>query len=92
MRRLIANAIVRGAKVETGGRPLTSLAFIGHDFDQCSLLLHEEPLGPVLTVAFFDTFEEAIKEANATDFGLASNFFTESVEVQKQVIGSLSTG
>ncbi|MCK1552676.1 NAD-dependent succinate-semialdehyde dehydrogenase [Bradyrhizobium sp. 177] len=95
MERLTKDAVSRGATVETGGKRLdrpgfywapTILSNVHHD----SQVLHEEPFGPVLTVAPFDTIEEAIVRANATEFGLASYFFSESSEVQKRMIRSLS--
>lgn len=57
-----------------------------------SEVLREEPFGPILTVAPFTTIDQAIAEANATEYGLASYFFTESSEIQKRMILSLSAG
>ena len=97
MERLIGDAVARGAEVRAGGARIdqpgyywapTILTRVPPD----SLILTQEPFGPVLTVAPFDTIEEAIEEANATEFGLASYFFTESPDVQKRMISSLSTG
>ncbi|MER9865379.1 aldehyde dehydrogenase family protein [Mesorhizobium sp. M0185] len=55
-------------------------------------MLHEEPFGPILTVAPFDTIEEAIEEANATDYGLAAYFFTAADNTKQALIGGLSAG
>ncbi|PSH60944.1 NAD-dependent succinate-semialdehyde dehydrogenase [Phyllobacterium sophorae] len=97
MERLIKDAVARGAKVETGGTRLEQPGFywaptILSNVHPESTVLREEPFGPVLTVAPFDTIEEAIEEANATEYGLASYFFTESPDVQRRMISSLSTG
>ncbi|TIR29482.1 MAG: aldehyde dehydrogenase family protein, partial [Mesorhizobium sp.] len=55
-------------------------------------VLHEEPFGPILTIAPFDRLEEAIEEANATEYGLAAYFFTNTAEVQRKLTNSLSAG
>lgn len=97
MERLTRDAVDRGAKVETGGARLNQRGYywaptILTDVHPAARILHEEPFGPILTVAPFDTIDEAIRAANATEYGLASYFFSESAEVQKRMIGSLSAG
>ncbi|MUZ75631.1 aldehyde dehydrogenase family protein [Agrobacterium vitis] len=97
MDRLIKDAVSRGAKVEVGGRRIDQQGFywaptILTDVHPQSLVLHEEPFGPVLTVAPFETIEEAVEQANATEFGLAAYFFTESVDIQRQMVRDLSAG
>jgi succinate-semialdehyde dehydrogenase/glutarate-semialdehyde dehydrogenase len=97
MERLTNDAVGRGAKVETGGERLNRPGFywrptILSNVHPDSKILREEPFGPILTVAPFDSVEEAIEEANATEYGLASYFFSESTEVQKRMIRSLSAG
>ena len=39
-------------------------------------IMREEPFAPVAPLAHFDTFDDVIKRANATDFGLAAYAFT----------------
>ena len=39
-------------------------------------VVKEEIFGPVMTVLSFNTEEEAISRANATDFGLSAGVFT----------------
>lgn len=97
MERLTTDAVNRGAKVETGGKRLDRPGFywaptILTNVHPDSQILCEEPFGPVLTVAPFDTIEEAIEGANATEFGLASYVFSDSADVQKRMIRSLSAG
>lgn len=41
--------------------------------------LHVEMFGPVLSIACFDTEEEAITLANDSEFGLGSGLFTENL-------------
>ncbi|EIG61319.1 aldehyde dehydrogenase family protein [Bradyrhizobium sp. WSM1253] len=97
MERLTKDAVDRGARVETGGKRIDRPGYywsptILSNVPPGSQVLREEPFGPILTVAPFSAIEEAIEEANATEYGLASYFFTESPEIQKRMIRSLSAG
>lgn len=97
MARLTRDAVDRGARIETGGNRIARRGFywsptILSNIRPESQVLREEPFGPILTVAPFDTIEEAIAEANATEYGLASYLFTNSPEIQKRMIRSLSAG
>jgi succinate-semialdehyde dehydrogenase/glutarate-semialdehyde dehydrogenase len=97
MERLTRDAIDRGAKIETGGTRLSRPGFywpptILSNVRPDSKVLREEPFGPILTVAPFDSIEQAIEGANATEYGLASYFFSDSPEVQKRMISGLSAG
>ncbi|MBH5392169.1 aldehyde dehydrogenase family protein [Bradyrhizobium diversitatis] len=97
MERLTKDAVSRGARVETGGKRLGRPGFywaptVLSNVHPDSQVLHEEPFGPILTVAPFDTIEEAIERANATEFGLASYIFSDSPDIQKRMIRSLSAG
>ncbi|TIP54612.1 MAG: aldehyde dehydrogenase family protein, partial [Mesorhizobium sp.] len=97
MQRLIQDAVDRGARIETGGTrldlpgfywPPTILTGVPKD----AKVLHDEPFGPILTVAPFDTMEEAIEEANATEYGLAAYFFTDAANAKRALIDGLSAG
>ncbi|WP_201841951.1 NAD-dependent succinate-semialdehyde dehydrogenase [Microvirga zambiensis] len=97
MERLTKDAVDHGAKVETGGARVDRPGYywmptILSNVHPESAILAEEPFGPILTVTPFDTIEEAIEKANATEYGLASYFFSNSPEVQKRMIRSLSAG
>ncbi|UWU75901.1 aldehyde dehydrogenase family protein [Bradyrhizobium huanghuaihaiense] len=97
MERLTKDAVKRGAKVETGGERLDRPGFywaptILSNVHPESQVLHEEPFGPILTVAPFDTIEGAIEEANRSQYGLASYFFTGSPAIQEKMIRSLAAG
>ena len=72
----------RGARVVCGGRRLPEL---GPNFYAPTILtgvtpdmavLREETFGPVLPVLPFDSDEEAVALANATEFGLAASVWT----------------
>ncbi|RWI16721.1 aldehyde dehydrogenase family protein [Mesorhizobium sp.] len=97
LKRLTEDAVAKGANIETGGRrldqagfywPPTILTGVRHD----SSVLREEPFGPILTVAPFESLDDAIAEANDTEYGLASYCFTASEETKRTLAGSLTAG
>jgi len=82
---LVEDAVGRGARALTGGRPLadgaradgffyspTVLTDVSDDMPVC----REEIFGPVAPVLTFDTEEEVLRRANDTTFGLAAYFYT----------------
>lgn len=78
----VADALAKGARVVTGGERIgerfyapTVLADVTAEM-QCA---KEETFGPVAPVFRFDTEAEAIALANATEFGLASYFYSRDV-------------
>lgn len=81
----IADAVAKGAKVETGGEivreggawcPPTVLSGVNHDM----LVMTDETFGPVIPVMAYDTVEEAIELANDTVYGLSASVFAGSEE------------
>ena len=82
--RHLADAAAKGARVITGGRrhalggtffEPTVLAGVTQDM----MVAREETFGPVAPVFAFDTEEEVIGYANATEFGLAAYFYARDV-------------
>jgi succinate-semialdehyde dehydrogenase/glutarate-semialdehyde dehydrogenase len=78
----VADATAKGAKVLTGGRKSgarfyepTVIANATSDM----LCAREETFGPVAPVFRFKTEDEAVAMANATEFGLASYFYSRDV-------------
>jgi succinate-semialdehyde dehydrogenase/glutarate-semialdehyde dehydrogenase len=78
----VADALAKGAKLVVGGQRLgerfympTVLAEVRADM----LCAREETFGPVAPVFRFDTEAEAVAMANATEFGLASYFYSRDV-------------
>ena len=71
----VADALGRGAKLLTGGArdpqgPLFYSATVLADVPTDALVFHEETFGPVAAIAPFDTEDEAVAIANATEYGL----------------------
>jgi betaine-aldehyde dehydrogenase len=55
-------------------------------------IAREEIFGPVMSVLSFDSEEEAIERANATEFGLAAGVFTRDLQRGHRVIAELQAG
>ncbi|MCW6533382.1 NAD-dependent succinate-semialdehyde dehydrogenase [Sphingomonas sp. MMSM24] len=79
--RLVADAVQRGAQIRLGGRALAGAGFfyppsVLANVRQGSAILDEEVFGPVAAVLPFDDAEEAIRLANATEYGLAAYVYS----------------
>ena len=97
MRELIDDATAHGAAVRTGGHAISGP---GHFF-QATVLDHvpttadianTEIFGPIAAIQRFGTQAEAVRRANATEFGLAGYVFTENLDRALNVADALETG
>jgi aldehyde dehydrogenase (NAD+) len=95
----VAAAVARGARVLTGGHAVESLApgyymaptileNVSHDDE----LSQQELFGPITCVYRAAGFEEAIRLANATSFGLTGAIHTGSVHRIEQFISRYRAG
>ncbi len=84
----VADAIALGAKLLAGGKRMEPKEGAGGNFFEPTLLAdatpemlcsREETFGPVAPVFKFQTEEDAIRLANATEFGLASYFYSRDI-------------
>jgi succinate-semialdehyde dehydrogenase / glutarate-semialdehyde dehydrogenase len=97
MQKITDDAVKRGAKVATGGQRVGSS---GNFFEPTvivdapldSLLLTEEPFGPMASVRGFDKIEEALAEANRLPWGLAAYAFTTSLKTAHELTHGIQTG
>jgi acyl-CoA reductase-like NAD-dependent aldehyde dehydrogenase len=77
----VTDAIANGARLVLGGERRgallspTVLADVGCDMR----VLCEEIFAPVVSVIAFDTLDDAIRQMNATEFGLAAGIFTRDI-------------
>lgn len=62
------------------------------DVTDSMTLAREEVFGPVMAVLDFDSEDEVIARANATEFGLAAGVFTNDLARAHRVIGQLEAG
>jgi len=82
VQRHVADARAKGARVLVGGQALTGQFFeptVVADASADMLCAREETFGPLAPVFRFDTEQQAIDAANATEFGLASYFYSRDV-------------
>ncbi|MBZ9603808.1 NAD-dependent succinate-semialdehyde dehydrogenase [Phyllobacterium chamaecytisi] len=95
--RLVNDAKVKGARVLCGGEmatrtgffyPPTVLADVPADAD----MAHEEIFGPVAPLYRFETDEEAIVQANDTEYGLAAYVYTRDIARGLRVSSRLEAG
>src|SRR5690606_14552329 len=78
---LVDDATSKGAQVACGGERVGETgcfyaATVLTDVPDDARLLTEEIFGPVAPIRIFDTEEQAIAEANATEYGLIAYLFT----------------
>jgi succinate-semialdehyde dehydrogenase/glutarate-semialdehyde dehydrogenase len=94
---LVADATDRGATTLTGGARVdgkgfffapTVLAGVGPD----ARILREEAFGPVAPVTTFETEEDALRQANDTEFGLVAYVYTRDLKRALRVVEGLETG
>lgn len=97
MQTFLDDASQRGGKVLTGGSRLGDKGFffpptVVTDLPDDSMLMTEEPFGPIAPVTRFKTLEEGLKRANSLPFGLAAYAFTNSLKTATQVSNGLEAG
>ncbi len=91
----VRRALDAGATLAFGGEPLGGLYYpptLFTDVPAGAELLRQEVFGPVLALQPFDDDEEAVRLANATDFGLAATIYTGSPERARELSARISAG
>ncbi len=95
--RHVADAVANGARVVTGGKRHA----LGRTFYEPTVLANvttkmlvtrEETFGPIAPVYRFKTEDEVVELANATQFGLASYFYTKDLGRAFRVAEALEYG
>jgi succinate-semialdehyde dehydrogenase / glutarate-semialdehyde dehydrogenase len=93
----VADAVKRGAKLLCGGKrlerngyffPATVLADVPAD----SLCMGEETFAPVAAITRFETEQEGVEKANASDFGLSAYVFTRDLSRMFRLAESVEAG
>jgi succinate-semialdehyde dehydrogenase/glutarate-semialdehyde dehydrogenase len=78
----VADALGKGATVVTGGERISERFYsptVLSNVTSDMMVSREETFGPVAPVFRFETEAEAIELANATEFGLASYFYSRDI-------------
>jgi aldehyde dehydrogenase (NAD+) len=101
VKSLVEDAISRGAKVETGGEPLTGPGYDGGFFFPPTVLTNcqddwpivaEEQFGPAIPILTFTDTEDAIKRANSTRYGLGGSVWTADQKKGIEIAERLESG
>ena len=95
VRAQVEDALSRGAKATVGGGVKEGLYFhptVLTNVHPESLILREETFGPVAPVVVFDTEEEGLRLANASEYGLAAYAYTRDLSRAWRVAEALEYG
>ena len=93
----VQGSVSKGARVLCGGKPVegagafykpTVLSGVRRGMPA----FDEETFGPVAALTRVPDVEEAVQEANASQFGLSGNLWTRDVEGARRIAGDLNTG
>ncbi|WP_328476659.1 NAD-dependent succinate-semialdehyde dehydrogenase [Actinoplanes sp. NBC_00393] len=97
MEEFVADAVSRGAKIQTGGERLDRPGFffaptVLTDVPGDARVMREEPFGPIAPIVAFDDLDEALKTANELPYGLAAYGFTRSSKTAEKLINGFEAG
>ncbi|GAB1576939.1 NAD-dependent succinate-semialdehyde dehydrogenase [Bordetella petrii] len=97
MSKFVEDAKKHGGKIALGGEPLDRKGFffsptVVTDLPDHSMLMTEEPFGPVAPVVRFKDTDEVLRRANSLPFGLSSYVFTNSLQTATKVGNGLEAG
>lgn len=97
----ITRGVIQGGRIIVGGRKMRDEKHSQGYFHEPTLIIHvhnkmeimrQETFGPVLPVMEVDSFDQAIKLANDSDFGLTAVVFTKSKEKISKALRDLMAG
>ena len=94
--RQVDESVKLGAKVLTGGKKTKQ----GFGYEPTLIVnlkpnmpvLAEETFGPVATIEVCDNFEQMVKAANRTEYGLGAACFTRNTETAKKAFEQVQSG
>lgn len=86
--------IMRGKHLEKAkkGFYVSPSIHLAERWNNDSMFLHSEIFGPNVTFIPYDTIDDAIKIANATEYGLATSIFTKDPSLYKLCIEEIDSG
>lgn len=97
MQALVDDAVSKGATVTTGGSRVGDKGYffaptVMDNVPADAAIMTEEPFGPLVPVVAFNTLDEVIALANATNLGLSAYVFTRSLEVAHRLTDEIESG
>ncbi len=100
-KKYVEIALTEGARLLTGGHPLTEGPYSKGTFFAPTVfagvapsmrIAREEVFGPVVSLIEFETFGQAIEIANSIDYGLSTSLYTKDVNRAFTAIRDLEAG
>ena len=94
---LVDDAVGKGAKVLTGGKPPDGAGYfypptVLDDVPDGAAMLREEIFGPVAAIQTFKSEDEVIRRANDTEYGLVAYLYTKDLSRGMRVSEQLDFG
>ncbi len=94
---LIDDAVARGARILTGGKPIPGPGFffaptVLADVPLDARVMQEEPFGPIAIIRPFDSFEDGMEEANRLPYALGGYVFTRDARTAIRAGDALEAG
>jgi succinate-semialdehyde dehydrogenase/glutarate-semialdehyde dehydrogenase len=97
MEMFVADAVSKGARVETGGKRIGNKGFFFEptvltDVPLDARIMNEEPFGPIAPIASFRDYDAVVKEANRLPYGLAAYAYTRSAKTATAIGAAFESG
>ncbi len=92
---------IEGAKLVLGGTPLQDGNYAGGAFYAPTIfsevrpsmrIAKEEVFGPFLSILPVESYEEAVRVANSTEYGLSTSIFTENMRLTFRAMRDIQSG
>jgi succinate-semialdehyde dehydrogenase/glutarate-semialdehyde dehydrogenase len=93
----VADAVAKGARIETGGKHIGNKGFffeptVMTDVPMNARIMNEEPFGPLAPIMPFSDYDDVVKEANRLPYGLAAYAYTRSARTAARLGEAIESG
>lgn len=97
MEHFVDDAVEQGARLLAGGHRVDRRGWffeptVFSDAPSSSLLMRQEPFGPIAVLQPYDTLDDAISAANALPYGLGAYAFTRDLQLAHRLGEELEAG
>ncbi|WP_137114022.1 NAD-dependent succinate-semialdehyde dehydrogenase [Mesorhizobium sp. GR13] len=96
MEAMVSDAVAQGATITHGGNSRPHGCYfeptLMRDVPDTSMIMTQEPFGPVTPIVPFKTYEEVVERANALPYGLAAYAFTTSLKTATDITNDFEAG
>lgn len=97
MESFVADAVSKGAKIETGGKRIANKGYffeptVMTNVPREAKIMNEEPFGPLAPIVPFKDFDSVVEEANRLPYGLAAYAYTKSVKTATAIGNAIESG